>query len=130
MVARPLRVLLIEDSVLIRHGLSEAIDSGGTCRVANVADTAPQAIEHLRAERFDVVIVDLQLREGSGFDVLEFLQTREAFPAPFTMVLTNHTQAAFRRRCAACGVAHFFDKSLELERMLETLAAHALVVST
>ncbi|TGT20397.1 response regulator transcription factor, partial [Mesorhizobium sp. M3A.F.Ca.ET.174.01.1.1] len=70
----PLRVLLIEDSPLIRRSLVEAIDASGSLRVAAYADSADEAIALLGDEAFDAVIVDLQLKRGSGVPVLAYLQ--------------------------------------------------------
>lgn len=60
----PLRVLLIEDSPLIRRSLVEAIDASGLLQVAAYADSADQAIALLSDEAFDAVIVDLQVEAG------------------------------------------------------------------
>src|SRR5260370_36546475 len=84
---RPLGGLLIEDSPLIRRSLVEAIDASGELRVTAWADTPETAIALLASQRFDAVIVDLQLKRGSGVEALACLQrtgmTEPAFaPAP------------------------------------------------
>jgi DNA-binding NarL/FixJ family response regulator len=61
---RPLSVLLIEDSALIRRSLMEAIDASGELRVDAWADTPEDAILLLASKVFDAVIVDLQLKSG------------------------------------------------------------------
>ena len=86
----PLRVLLIEDSPLIRRSLVEAIDASGLLQVAAYADSADQAIALLSDEAFDAVIVDLQLKQGSGVPVLAYLQREGMVESIFAAVLTNH----------------------------------------
>jgi DNA-binding NarL/FixJ family response regulator len=104
--AAPLRVLLIEDSPLIRRSLVEAI--------ALLAD-----------EPFDAVIVDLQLKHGSGVPVLAYLQREGMIDTTFAAVLTNHALPAYRERCEQYGVRHFYDKSFEFDRVIDALHDYA-----
>ncbi|OLL30502.1 hypothetical protein BTH42_17080 [Burkholderia sp. SRS-W-2-2016] len=121
----PLRVLLIEDSPLIRRSLVEAIDSSGVLQVSAYADSADQAIALLDAEAFDAVIVDLQLKQGSGVPVLAYLQREGLIDSMFAAVLTNHALPAYRARCEQYGVRHFYDKSFEFDRVLDALHEYA-----
>ena len=66
----PLQVLLVEDSPVIRESVVELIEGSGRARVAYSTDSEPAAINELKSNPYDVVIVDLRLREGSGFGVL------------------------------------------------------------
>jgi len=121
----PLRVLLIEDSPLIRRSLTEEIDSSGLLHVAAYADSADQAIALLGDETFDAVIVDLQLKQGSGVPVLAYLQREGMIDSMFAAVLTNHALPAYRARCEQYGVRHFYDKSFEFDRVLDALHEYA-----
>jgi DNA-binding NarL/FixJ family response regulator len=122
---RPLRVLLIEDSPLIRRSLVEAIDASGQLRVTAYADSPDDAIALLSSEAFDAVIVDLQLKRGSGVEVLAYLQKAGIVESAFAAVLTNHALPAYRERCRQYGVQHFFDKSLEFDRVIDALHDYA-----
>jgi DNA-binding NarL/FixJ family response regulator len=121
----PLRVLLIEDSALIRRSLVDAIDASGALRVAAQTDTADEAIALLAAGAFDAVIVDLQLKRGSSVPVLAWLQQRGLTESMFAAVLTNHALPAYRERCAQYGVRHFYDKSFEFDRVIDALHDYA-----
>ncbi|AMM13542.1 hypothetical protein AX768_04950 [Burkholderia sp. PAMC 28687] len=122
---RPLSVLLIEDSPLIRRSLVEAIDASGELKVSAWADTPEGAIALLASAAFDAVIVDLQLKSGSGIEVLSYLQRTGITDSTFAAVLTNHALPAYRERCLQYGVRHFFDKSLEFDRVLDALHLYA-----
>jgi DNA-binding NarL/FixJ family response regulator len=121
----PLRVLLIEDSALIRRSIVEAIDASGMLHVAAFADTSDEAIALLSGESFDAVIVDLQLKHGSGVPVLAYLQREGLIDRTFAAVLTNHALPAYRERCLQYGVRHFFDKSFEFDRVIDALHDYA-----
>lgn len=118
----PMRaVLVIEDSALIRERLVELVHSCEGFHVTAQADTEAGALAALREQAFDAVVVDLQLREGSGFGVLQALQRLQ--PRPLTLVLTNTATRAARLRCAALGAEHFFDKSYEFDHVALALEA-------
>jgi DNA-binding NarL/FixJ family response regulator len=121
----PLRVLLIEDSALIRRSVTEAIDASGALQVAAYADSSDEAIALLSAEPFDAVIVDLQLKHGSGVPVLAYLQREGLIEKTFAAVLTNHALPAYRERCLQYGVRHFYDKSFEFDRVIDALHDYA-----
>jgi DNA-binding NarL/FixJ family response regulator len=121
----PLRVLLIEDSALIRRSVAEAIDASGVLQVAAYADSSDEAIALLSAEPFDAVIVDLQLKHGSGVPVLAYLQREGLIEKTFAAVLTNHALPAYRERCLQYGVRHFYDKSFEFDRVIDALHDYA-----
>jgi len=75
---------------------------------------------------YDVVIVDLQLRQGNGFKVLQTLRD-QASPS-VRIVYTNHAQVpTYRQRCFEAGANYFFDKSLELDKVFEVIEERASV---
>ena len=119
-IGAPLQVLLVEDSPVIRESVVELIEGSGRARVAYATDSEPVAVNELKAKPYDVVIVDLRLREGSGFGVLRALQQFQ--PDTLTIVLTNYTSTAIRKRCAELGVKWFFDKSSEFEGIVSLIS--------
>jgi len=116
----PLRVLLVEDSPVIREAVVELVEASGQARVAYATDSESAAVGELSSHPYDVFIVDLRLREGSGFGVLRALQ--KARPDALTIVLTNYTSEAIRKRCAELGVRWFFDKSSEFEGIVDLIS--------
>ena len=121
----PLRVLLIEDSPLIRRSIVEAIDASGVMQVAAQAEAADEGIALLDGEACDAVIVDLQLKGGSSVPVLAYMQKEGLIESTFAAVLTNHALPAYRERCQQYGVRHFYDKSFEFDRVIDALHDYA-----
>ncbi len=117
--ARQLKVLLVEDSALIRRHLVALIEDTGGVTVSGEVETEADAIDALRLGRFDAAVVDLQLREGSGFGVLQHLRVH--YPDLLAIVLTNSNTPAMRARSLALGAHHFLDKSSEFERVAALL---------
>jgi DNA-binding NarL/FixJ family response regulator len=84
-------------------------------QAANVAE-ARQAIRDLAPE---AVILDLQLPDGNGLEVLR--AARRDGPVPKFVVLTNYATPQYRQRCLADGADFFFDKSHEFEQVPDAL---------
>ncbi len=113
-----LSCFLVEDSAVIRQNLAAALEELLPLKVVAVDEDAPGAIARLGdgAQRFDLVIIDLFLRRGSGLDVLR--EARRLRPQAHLVVLTNHATPDIRRRSAQLGADRVFDKSAELEELL------------
>lgn len=122
---RALRVLLIEDSAVLRGMLLEYLSDFQYVQSVDWADTESMALRMLaNGQPYDVVIVDLQLRQGNGINVLSAMKSK-GLPG-MRIVYTNHAQVSmYRRQCAEAGADYFFDKSLELEQVFRVIEEHA-----
>ncbi|MDX1375499.1 MAG: response regulator [Burkholderiales bacterium] len=121
-----MRVFLVEDSPLVRERLQAMLAGIEGARAVGSAATAREAIDGIRAEHPDVVLLDLKLAEGSGLDVLRALRAQDA-PAESAAiyVLSNFAEAPYRRLAENLGAQDFFDKTTEFERMRDALASRA-----
>lgn len=117
-----MKVFLVEDAPLLRERLMALIASVGASTVGH-ADGARAAIEGILAAAPDVVVLDLHLKDGNGFDVLRAV--REAAPAIAFFVLTNHPHEGYRASAVRLGARGFYDKSSEFEKLRDALAAAA-----
>jgi DNA-binding NarL/FixJ family response regulator len=107
------RVLLVEDSRLLAERLRESLEAlEGVEVVASVADELA-AIEAVTLRHVDAVVLDLQLRQGTGFGLLERLGRER----PTIIVFTNYELPEYQRRARALGVEHFLSKSRDYERL-------------
>ena len=88
-------------------------------RVVGEAADVREAISGILAARPDVVLLDLSLATGSGFDVLKAVHGRE--PAIDFYMLSNFASEPYRRHAERLGASGFFDKSTELERLRAVL---------
>jgi DNA-binding NarL/FixJ family response regulator len=117
------RVFLVEDSAILTKLLVGLIEAEPGTRVVGRDDTAAGAIGSILREKPHAVILDLHLREGSGYDVLRAL--RGAQPPPVIIVLTNHVGASWRQVALDGGAHHFFDKSTQIPLMLSVIRSLA-----
>jgi DNA-binding NarL/FixJ family response regulator len=118
-----MNVLIVEDQVWFLEQLTQLVrDIPGACIVGAV-DTADGAIAAIQAEQPDVVLLDLMLREGTGFDVLR--RVRQHAPKTKFFVVTSFPTLGIKKVCLIGGADGFFDKLLELDAIRTTLATLA-----
>ncbi len=115
----PLIAILVEDSPTIRDNLVGALQELVGVRVIAFAETASEAIERLadHAAAWQLIIVDLFLKEGSGLAVVRACQGRASHQR--VVVLSNYATVTMRDRCIALGADAVFDKSTELEAFFD-----------
>lgn len=118
----PVRVFLVEDSTIIRERLSESIIQEGRIEIAGYADTETDALHALREKSVDAVVLDLQLKRGSGLAVLKAMRTNDAAAkSPVFIVFTNYDFPHYRAKSTQLGADYFFDKAREYDRVREVL---------
>jgi DNA-binding NarL/FixJ family response regulator len=116
---KPLQVYLVEDSPIAQRFLGSAIAAAGA-QLDGCSDDAQAAIADVSALQPDLILIDISLASGSGFDVLKALQEHSLVPEAIKVVLTNHADAECRNLSLRLGADRFFDKS-------ETSQALALI---
>jgi two-component system OmpR family response regulator len=115
-VKRNLSVLLVEDSRLLADRLREAILKVPGTQLAGAVDNEAEAVDILRRSPVDVVLLDINLRHGTGFGVLRSL-TSGQHDKVIAIVLTNHDLGEYRRAAAELGARHFLDKLRDFDRL-------------
>jgi len=115
------KVYLVEDSPVLRDRVMESIAEDGRLAVVGYADTEDDALAGIAAAAPDAIIVDIQLKRGSGLNLLRRLPTAALTRMPKVIVLTNYAYPEYRRRATAAGCDFFFDKATEFPRVGEVL---------
>ncbi|MBL8296237.1 MAG: response regulator transcription factor [Bryobacterales bacterium] len=115
----PYRLLLVEDSHPMQRRLGAVLAQLPAVELVGVTDTAGGAMSMIRSELPHLVVLDLRLSEGTGFDVLRRL--RHMHLATKVFVLSNLAQEAIKEECLAEGATACFDKALEFEEFFTTL---------
>ncbi|HEX7270898.1 MAG TPA: response regulator transcription factor [Casimicrobiaceae bacterium] len=117
-------VYIVEDSASIRACLVDLLSEvEGVC-VVGQAETPEAAVAGIVAARPDYVVLDFQLRGGTGIEVMKGVRAQA--PATAFIVLTNHATPQYRRLCMEAGARCFFDKTSEFERVREVIAGATL----
>ena len=114
-----IRILLVEDFAPLRTRLTALLNIPGDMSVAATAETELEAHDQIETTDFDVLVVDVQLREGNGLGAVRDARKRwiSAIPALIIM-LTNHALPVVRQRCLAAGADHFLDKIRQFDQLV------------
>ena len=116
MSSRNLSVLLVEDSRVLAERLRETVLSVPGVHLAGTVDSEADAVAALQRHPIDVLLLDLHLRQGTGFGVLRAIPGSPARKV-VVIVLTNYDLAEYRRAAAALGARHFLDKLRDFDRL-------------
>jgi|KBSMisStandDraft_5_1062788.scaffolds.fasta_scaffold09841_8 DNA-binding NarL/FixJ family response regulator len=112
--AVPLTVFIADDSPPVAEMLKELLTDPGRVEVIGVAETETAAIESIERLRPDVVVLDLQLKTGSGTDVIRAVRANEQLADIRLLVTTNHASPELKAGCLELGADDYFDKLKEL----------------
>jgi DNA-binding NarL/FixJ family response regulator len=118
------RAYIVEDSPTIRQNLIETLQELAAVEPVGTAETEHEGKRWLAQndDEWDLAIVDLFLREGSGLNVVEAARNRR--PGQRIIVLSNHATADVRWRCRQLGADAVFDKSTEIDALVDYCLQH------
>lgn len=120
----PIRVMLVDDHEVVRRGIIMVIDAARSLSVVGEASSVAEAKRRLPAVRPDVLVVDLQLGDGTGIDVMK--EARALNPEQLMLVLTSFDDdAAIResRQAGASGLMLKSARSQDIVRAVEQIHA-------
>jgi two-component system OmpR family response regulator len=118
-LAVTLRTYIVEDNATIRENLIGTLEELACVKALGWAETEDAAKGWLASNvgGWDLTIVDLFLKQGSGLGVLEACRGRPA--AQRVVVLSNYATADMRKRCTQLGADAVFDKSNEIDALVD-----------
>jgi two-component system OmpR family response regulator len=114
-----LQAFVIEDNATIRENLIGTLEELTCVRVAGMSATEDEALAWLEQnpDAWDLVIVDLFLKQGSGIHLAQCIKRIRATQK--IVVFSNYINASVRKRCAQLGVDAVFDKSTEIDSLVD-----------
>lgn len=114
-----IRVLIVDDHDIVREGIKQIVTEAGDVEVAGEAHSAAEALEQFRKGGFDVVILDLNLPDRPGLDVLA--QMRSTAPQIPILVLSMHNEASYVSRTLQAGALGYVSKNTARAHLLTAL---------
>lgn len=114
-----LKTYIVEDNPTIRENLIDTLEELASIHAVGSAETENEGKAWLAENRdeWDLAIVDLFLKQGSGLGVLAACRDRPSRQK--VVVLSNYATADIRQRCAQLGVDAVFDKSNEIDALVD-----------
>lgn len=121
--SEPARLLVVEDDPSIASGLVRGLREHGFD--VTLEGTTARAMSAVEREQVDLVVLDLNLPDGSGFDVLENWRFRKSLPV---IVLTARTELRARIRAFDLGAADFLAKPFWMEELVARIRTRLRMV--
>ena len=127
---KPIRVLIADDHALVRAGIRVLVEKIEGVAVVGEAGTGSEALKLIKELNPTLVLLDLTMPDGSGFDVLNHVTKN--FPEIRVIVLTVHEAGEYAIRALRDGAAGFLPKSAastELELAIQTVMRGDMYIS-
>ena len=117
------QIFIVDDDQRVVNALKELLEAVGEISVVGNADNEDASVEWLVQNRtsWNLTIVDLALRVGSGLRVLSACRVRLANQK--VVVLSGHLDSAMKRRCETLGADAVFAKDTHVEALLDYCAS-------
>jgi two-component system, OmpR family, response regulator len=114
-----LKTYIVEDNPTIRENLIGTLEELAFIDAVGTAETENDGKAWLSQNPtgWNLAIVDLFLKQGSGLGVLSACRDRD--PSQKVVVLSNYATPDIRQRCAQLGVDAVFDKSNEIDALVD-----------
>ncbi len=110
-------VLIVDDSKVMRDMVAACLKSNPALHVKH-ASSGLEAIERLSLDRFDVVVIDLNMPDIGGIEVIEFVRGQDQLRALPIIVVTTRGDDGSRARALAAGADRFMTKPFSPDAIL------------
>ena len=119
------RVLIVDDSPQNLELLEAYLEDLGC--VTESVDSGAEALERVRAERFDVIVLDVMMPKMSGFQVCEQLKADEATASIPVLMVTALNELGDVERALECGAVDFLTKPVHRQELVARVSAQLWV---
>jgi DNA-binding NarL/FixJ family response regulator len=119
-----IRVLIVDDHSVVREGLKHVISRQMDMLVAGEASSCAEALDLLKQERFDVVICDVKLPDGLGWEVLKSVKAG-ARPLP-VLILSAFTEDQYAVQALKSGADGYLNKGSPSETLIAAVRSLAV----
>ena len=103
-----IRILIVDDHAIIRHGLKQIVEESGKMRVVAEAGSGIDALRKIREIECDVVLLDISMPDMSGIDVLKQIHAEK--PQLPILILSIYSEDQYAMRLIKAGAAGYMTK--------------------
>jgi chemosensory pili system protein ChpA (sensor histidine kinase/response regulator) len=112
----PLRILVVDDSISVRKVVSNFITQQGWIPIA--ARNGIEAIEEIRREKPDVILLDVEMPRMNGFEVLQALQAQPELRDIPVAMLTSRSAGKYQEKAKDLGARGFMTKPFKEDEVI------------
>ena len=114
-----IKVLIADDHAVVRHGLRQILSEIPELSVVGEAENGQDALNQVRAEPWDVLVLDMSMPGRGGLDILK--DVRRERPATRVLVLSMHPEDQFAMRMLKAGAAGYLTKETASEELVKAV---------
>jgi CheY-like chemotaxis protein len=120
-----LRILLAEDNLVNQRLATRLLEKGG--HSVALAGTGREVLALLEHERFDMILMDVQMPDMDGVEATAVIRAREKQSGSHIPIiaLTAHAMKGDRERCLEAGMDNYINKPIEAAKFLDVVEATA-----
>ena len=120
-ISRPLHILVAEDNTVNQTLVSRLLERQG--HIAAIAGTGGETLKALAKEKYDVVLMDVQMPEMNGFEVTAAIREREQTTGDHIPIIamTAYAVKGDRERCLAAGMDDYIAKPIKTAELFQAL---------
>jgi DNA-binding NarL/FixJ family response regulator len=114
-----IRVFLVDDHEIVRHGIAQLVDAEVDLEVVGEAATVHEAVRRIAATRPNVAVLDARLPDGNGIDLCRDI--RSAYPHVFCLILTAYDDDEALRSAVLAGASGYVLKDVRSRFLVEAI---------
>jgi len=118
-VAKPYRILIVDDHAIVREGLKQILTEVDDIEVAGEADCSSRALQMARREPWDLVLLDISMPDRNGLETLELL--KKEHPGIKVLMLSMHRETQYAVRALKTGAAGYLNKQSAPDQLVEAI---------
>lgn len=118
-VAKPYRILIVDDHAIIREGLKQILAEVDDIEVGGEADNSSHAMQMARRGPWDLVLMDISMPDRSGLETLELL--RKEHPGIKVLMLSMHRETQYAVRALKSGAAGYLNKQSAPDQLVDAI---------
>jgi two-component system invasion response regulator UvrY len=116
-----IQILIVDDHAIVRQGLRRILEEAKGMKVAGEASNGVEALKMLRAEKFDVVLLDISMPEKNGIDTLKQIMDRNRDAK--VLMLSMYPEDQYAVRLMKAGASGYLTKETAPEQLVEAIRA-------
>lgn len=118
-VAKPYRILIVDDHAIVREGLKQILAEVDDIEVAGEADCSSRALQMARREPWNLVLMDISMPDRSGLETLELL--KKEHPGIKVLMLSMHRETQYAVRALKSGAAGYLNKQSAPNQLVDAI---------